>query len=578
MFPNGIETSYTYNANNWVENIDSNLSGMPYFHSIDGTAGYGYDDIYQLKEVTYPDTHTQAYNYDDAGNRTTYTDWGGNAAYQYNAGNELTGAQVTCTNLTGGTGNTGNYDLSDTTGSIMVGVSAYKSTYTALSYGYDGNGNMTEKIENDKTTSYEYDYENRLNKLIFPNGSYQKYIYNHAGKRMSVEKYKVNESSPTETQYCIYDALQCNNIYEINGDTVTRYVYVWPGNEMVCSVQSLGGNIVTTNYYHCDGLGSVAAVTDGSGNITGTYKYDPFGNILDSSGTAAIYGFIGSLGVRNDDTGLSLMGARYYDSFIGRFISRDPVTDMSDSVSFNKYVYCRNNPLNLIDPKGLFSKEYEEPLSKEARDTLAAFGQGYRDMSFDMCDELDYNPSSCAELFFGNNNDSATGNTKNAENNPAETVSNIAQKVIETEVTAADIISSAANDKVVQDTLSNAVNTNPTTKSIVQDLVGVGRSLKDSLKNLSDSLSFFSFATSTALDLVDQSQKTAYEPLSNYLSDVAEIYAENAVGTVTGILGASAGTLLGEPIGLSLPLSIAGGYWGYNYGKSQTHKLIESFK
>ncbi|MFA5859953.1 MAG: RHS repeat-associated core domain-containing protein, partial [Elusimicrobiota bacterium] len=209
----------------------------------------------------------------------------------------------------------------------MVGVSAYKSTYTALSYGYDGNGNMTEKTENNNTTSYEYDYENRLNKLIFPNGSYQKYIYNHAGKRMEVEKYEANASSPTETQRCIYDALQCNNIYEINGDTVTRYVYVWPGNEMVCSVQSLGGNIITTNYYHCDGLGSVAAVTDGNGNITGTYKYDPFGNILDSSGTAAIYGFIGSLGVRNDDTGLSLMGARYYDSFVGRFISRDPVTD-----------------------------------------------------------------------------------------------------------------------------------------------------------------------------------------------------------------------------------------------------------
>ncbi|MFA5859191.1 MAG: RHS repeat-associated core domain-containing protein, partial [Elusimicrobiota bacterium] len=54
------------------------------------------------------------------------------------------------------------------------------------------------------------------------------------------------------------------------------------------------------------------------------------------------------------------MGARYYDSFVGRFISRDPVTDMSDSVSFNKYVYCRNNPLNLIDPKGLQAEEIEE--------------------------------------------------------------------------------------------------------------------------------------------------------------------------------------------------------------------------
>jgi RHS repeat-associated protein len=57
------------------------------------------------------------------------------------------------------------------------------------------------------------------------------------------------------------------------------------------------------------------------------------------------YGF--STKEYNSKSGLIYFGARYYDPRIGRFITKDPI------LALNLYVYCKNNPLNLVDPFGL---------------------------------------------------------------------------------------------------------------------------------------------------------------------------------------------------------------------------------
>ncbi len=63
------------------------------------------------------------------------------------------------------------------------------------------------------------------------------------------------------------------------------------------------------------------------------------------------FGYGGENGCQSDaDTGLVLMGHRYYDSRIGRFISQDPAGDGD-----NWYAYAGNNPTNEIDPSGLES-------------------------------------------------------------------------------------------------------------------------------------------------------------------------------------------------------------------------------
>ena len=48
------------------------------------------------------------------------------------------------------------------------------------------------------------------------------------------------------------------------------------------------------------------------------------------------------------DSGLQLLGHRYYDPSIGRFLSQDPIQDGT-----NWYAYCDNNPLGETDPSGL---------------------------------------------------------------------------------------------------------------------------------------------------------------------------------------------------------------------------------
>ena len=53
------------------------------------------------------------------------------------------------------------------------------------------------------------------------------------------------------------------------------------------------------------------------------------------------------------ESGLSYMGARYYDPLVGRFMGIDPVGfDDGNIHSFNRYAYGNNNPYRYRDPDG----------------------------------------------------------------------------------------------------------------------------------------------------------------------------------------------------------------------------------
>jgi RHS repeat-associated protein len=98
-------------------------------------------------------------------------------------------------------------------------------------------------------------------------------------------------------------------------------------------------------YYTTDALGSVRQIVDESGEVVFYQSYEPYGEVRVSAGQGgSMFGFSGE---QTDATGLQYLRARYYNTAIGRFLSRDP-----SGVESNLYVYASANPINLVDPTG----------------------------------------------------------------------------------------------------------------------------------------------------------------------------------------------------------------------------------
>ncbi len=53
---------------------------------------------------------------------------------------------------------------------------------------------------------------------------------------------------------------------------------------------------------------------------------------------------------KDQETGFSYFGSRYYSSDLSIWLSVDPMSDKYPSLS--PYVYCADNPVKLVDPNG----------------------------------------------------------------------------------------------------------------------------------------------------------------------------------------------------------------------------------
>ncbi|MBC8135512.1 MAG: RHS repeat-associated core domain-containing protein [Fibrella sp.] len=112
---------------------------------------------------------------------------------------------------------------------------------------------------------------------------------------------------------------------------------------------------VRARSYHADALGTTRATSDSTGAASSTLETDAFGNTWQpgTTGGQTPFGFAGQHGYQSDvDSGLARLGHRYYNVSTGRFLSRDPIQD-----GRNWYIYCQNDPLNVVDPEGLKPKK-----------------------------------------------------------------------------------------------------------------------------------------------------------------------------------------------------------------------------
>ncbi|MFJ4257474.1 RHS repeat domain-containing protein [Pseudomonas monteilii] len=122
---------------------------------------------------------------------------------------------------------------------------------------------------------------------------------------------------------------------------------------LLCMAMVNNAMAAVVTYYHNDISGSPIAATDAAGNLKWKESYKPYGDKLTRS-AASSDNKIGFHGKAHDDsTGLSYMGARYYDPVLARFIGVDPEGFNPGSLhSFNRYTYANNNPYRFVDPDG----------------------------------------------------------------------------------------------------------------------------------------------------------------------------------------------------------------------------------
>jgi len=220
-------------------------------------------------------------------------------------------------------------------------------------FSYDKVGNRltsAEPLPSPSSTEYVYDFENRLIELNYT-GILAQYKYDPFGRR--IEK-NVNGDI---TRY-VYDGPNIVTEYDGNGNVKNAYIHNLTIDDALAVQQG-----TNTYYYHKDGLGSVINLTDSTGSVVNSYIYKSFGEIYSQSGAVQQpFTFTGR--EFDAESGLYYYRARYYDPKTGRFWTKDPIGLAGGDM--NLYRYVKNNPINFMDPFGLWWRKGHRDLTKDA--------------------------------------------------------------------------------------------------------------------------------------------------------------------------------------------------------------------
>jgi len=342
-----------------------------YWSTVLKLLSYAFDLAGNLQAMRYGNGVTNLYQYDSL-NRLTNAAWKLNAStlasFYYQLG--LTGNR---TNLIENVNNTARTNQWQYDPLYRLTNELIKTTITAtLGYGYDAVGNRTNRVvsnvgltnqsfsyttndwltsdsydsngntTNSGTSAYHYDVLNHLTNL---NNSV--YItYNGDGDRMS-------KTVGGTTNYYLVD--------DRNLSGYAQVVEEYQGSNLI-KIYNYGLNLISqrvpgtsTNYFVYDGQGSTRLLADAGGNVANTFTYDAYGNLIASNATPqAAYLYCGQQ--FDPDLGQLYNRARYLNLNIGRFWTMDTFAgNNQDPVSLHRYQYCKDNPINEVDPSGLVS-------------------------------------------------------------------------------------------------------------------------------------------------------------------------------------------------------------------------------
>ena len=290
------ERTYSYNAN-------GNITSINVTNNMDKNQTFTYDSLNRLLTATGV-YGSISYTYDKIGNRLTKTIDDQTETYNY----------ITGTNK-----------LYEVAGPDPV-------TFT-----YDENGNTTGM--GDRT--FDYNQNNRLIRSEENGSTLGEYTYNGLGQ-------KVIKQADGVTTLFHYD-LNGNLIAESLSDGTFISEYLYMGNSRLAKVNSSDNAIY---YYLNDHLGTPQIMTDASGTVVWEGIYKPFGEAGVNPNSSVVNNFRMPGQFFDQETGLHYNYFRDYHPGIGKYIEPDPIGLRG---GINMYVYCMNDPVNLVDLLGLFS-------------------------------------------------------------------------------------------------------------------------------------------------------------------------------------------------------------------------------
>jgi RHS repeat-associated protein len=332
---------------------------------------YQYNSGGQRSKQTRQDNSYINYGYDNDAQLVTalgYTSGGSpisaeQLGYTYDGGWNMTERSVNGS-LTAYTIN----DRNQVTSVSGVGNASFDSNGNLVSRVYDSNG--------PKMYYYSYDDENQLIEMrtdTYYTSSADRFkttwTYDGLGRARIRREYHWDDyyggqwTQTGQVRY-IYDGMRV--IQERNGSNTPLVSYT-RGNDLSGSLEGAGGiggllgrshgyssgSWSTHNHYHADGNGNVTYLVNSSQGLAASYRYDPYGRLMGSSGTLAaanLYRF--SSKELHAKSGMYYYGYRFYEPFLQRWINRDPIGELG---GINLYTFVGNDPTGTIDPDGRFS-------------------------------------------------------------------------------------------------------------------------------------------------------------------------------------------------------------------------------
>lgn len=281
-----------------------------------------------------------SYRYDLMGNRIYVTEGSEATWYTYNSANQIVSAQA---------------------GELVSG--RFSATGSPQDFTYDANGNLTSDGVND----YSYDAANRLTRIVDGETLLtHTYAYDGDGNR------RQQTVNGVATDYLLDPV---GGLTQVLGE-VTEGDSTW----YLLGLDMIGQESEDTwSYFGYDGLGSMRFLTDSTGTMTYSTDYSPYGELIADAGTGA--SSLGFTGEHTDKSGLTYLRARYLNTATGTFMSTDPVMGMvgSRAMQWNPYLYVAGNPVNYLDPSGLFLGDLLGKAKDAVSDVFDAVGDAVGD-------------------------------------------------------------------------------------------------------------------------------------------------------------------------------------------------------